>query len=235
MSSCLPADTCTPSDDCCVVRVKCSTWMLQRESVLCPGCCSAARRWVSLLLVLLREFGVSFTKKHPCAIIFTVGASSPQPAVIMWIMCCSWMPARNQIHAPPWLANMLLSWPVSLAGVWLEAHKIAPHAQLSTVRTEGEEFCLGIRDQKDVESDWRRAGGPLWLVFGVDFKKREQTKELLSTRVAYLAPRWAQRQTAAFLSLLLDRLSWAKTPARLNIVHTYRRMDTCRAIGDVWL
>lgn len=51
-------------------------------------------------LVLLREFGVSFTKKHSCTIIFSVGASSPQPAVIMWIMCFSWMPARNQIHAP---------------------------------------------------------------------------------------------------------------------------------------
>lgn len=34
---------------------------------------------------------------------------------------------------PLWLENMLPSRPVSLAGVWLTAHKSAPHVQLSAV------------------------------------------------------------------------------------------------------
>lgn len=95
------------------------------------------------VLLLLNCFGyarkqpdwpmVSFTKysKGVTWLLFSVGASSPQLALIMWIMCCSWLLSRNQIYAAIGPSNILPSWPVSLEGVWLKAHKTAPRTQLS--------------------------------------------------------------------------------------------------------
>ena len=103
---------------------------------------------------------------------------------------------------------------MSLAEVWLEAHEIAPHAQLSTVRKERNSVLgLGIRGmlnqiggaQVDLLCCVRRD----LTSFGGDFKKRATKEELLSTRVAYLAPsgHGVRQWVLAFLSLFLDRLS----------------------------
>lgn len=128
--------------------------MLQRqeeESVFCLCPRSAAVRWVmtfvrggtapifaaysSMLcyLFFLEVLGrklVWFMVFHSqisqrCyMIMFSVSASSPQPAVIMWIMSYSWTLARNQIHAPfswwicfhhdPCLWQEFGSWPIKL-------------------------------------------------------------------------------------------------------------------------
>lgn len=58
-------------------------------------CFGYARQKVVWLMLVHSQI---FQRCH--TIIFSVWAPLPQPAVIMWIMCCNWKLATNQIHAP---------------------------------------------------------------------------------------------------------------------------------------
>lgn len=92
-------------------------------------------------------------------IMFTVWASSSEPMLIMWLMWGSCILDKNQIQAPfgqhTCFHHDLCLWLELACGPW--------NCTLGSIVHVGKraEFCLGIRDQRDVKSDSRSAGGPL--------------------------------------------------------------------------
>lgn len=159
----------------------------------------------------------SFTDFQMCyMVLFSVWASSPQSGMIMWLMCCSWMLSRNQIHAP--LADEYASITTRVFGRTLAHFPLSCTSHWIILCEEREEFCLGISDQKDVKSDSRVQVevwvSSVWRVltsFRMEYKKKGQ-QSLLIARVAYLPPsgRCVWQWVAAFLSLFLDRLGRAE-------------------------
>lgn len=149
--------------------------------------------------------------------------------------------ARQESDSLPyWPVNMLPSWTVSLAGVWLTVLQNCTSRSIMHPE-EREEFCPGIKDQRDVKSDLRSAGGPLvWrgflTRFGVDFKKGSNKRAPLHTWCIFDS-HWAPCQTmgVGFSISVFSCTELSKDSPLLNIVRTYMRMDACRAFGDVWL
>lgn len=91
-------------------------------------------------------------------IMFSMWASLPQQTVIMW---CGWILSRAQIYAP--LAGEYASIMTRVSGRRLANSPSNCSSRSIICREEREECCLWIRDQRDVNSYSRCAGGPLDL------------------------------------------------------------------------
>lgn len=205
---------------------------------VCRCCCSFVFHLLVETVVWLIVF---HSKTHPTGsyvIMFSVWASSPQPAVVMWIMSGSWMLARNQTHTP--VAGLHASIMTRVSGRSLGSPwEIAPHAQLS-IDGKQRNFIFWIRDQTLVKSDSKSAGAGLDLFVrrassGVDFKKEESNKRAPLHTCCILGSLWPLCQTmgVGFCFSMFRQTELSKDLTRLKIVHTYTRMDRRRAYRDV--
>lgn len=141
-------------------------------------------------------------------IMFTVWALAPQPAVIMWAMC-SYMAAKEQIRAPVWPSKY---GPIMtrVSGGSLARGPWNCTSRSITQGEDGEEFCRWIRDQRDVESDCRAAGGPV-RVAGLRLIVPKPKRALCRTCcISLRLPVVSDNVCWLFRSLFLAELSWAK-------------------------